>query len=418
MFELARPFLLSLSLGLVIGIERERALADRAPHLPFGSRTFTLLALLGTLTAHLGSTPVAIVIALTAGALIVVAYARTASREGGHGVGATTEVAAAVVFGLGYLAHSQMMLTLMLAVIVLLVLALKPRIHEFAHEGLTPAEVNAALTFLVISFVALPLLPDRTIDPWGLVNPFRLWLLFVLIAGIGFAGYIAVRAFGTARGFAVAGFFAGLVSSTAASLALSEKSRPRPDWIPTLATGIVLANVASAAAQLLVVSLANPAMLADAVPVIGAPVLTGAVLTALYIAWRRAPHTVSEPGSALEAGGSPLALRPAATFAVGIAVLLAVVGLAERYFGSSGVLVTAAIGGSADVHAMTLAVATLAGKGDLPVDTALQAMVLGFEANMAVKLGIVAWAGGMPLVRRTAPPMIAMMVAAAAALAL
>ena len=128
---------------------------------------------------------------------------------------------------------------------------LKPRIHAFAHEGLNDQEVKAALTFLVIALVVLPLLPNRTVDPWGIANPSRLWLLFVLIAGVGFAGYIAVRALGPARGLATAGFFAGLVSSTAATLSLSQRAKAQPEFAGPFATGIVLANVASAIAQVL-----------------------------------------------------------------------------------------------------------------------------------------------------------------------
>ena len=99
--------------------------------------------------------------------------------------------------------------------------------------------MQSTLIFLVIALVVLPLLPNRTIDPWDIANPSKLWLMFVLIAGVGFAGYIAVRALGPARGLAIAGFFAGLASSTAATFSLSQRAKAQPQFAGPFATGIV-----------------------------------------------------------------------------------------------------------------------------------------------------------------------------------
>jgi uncharacterized membrane protein (DUF4010 family) len=246
MFEIAKPFLLSLALGLLVGIERERAFSGEDRHIPFGARTFALISLLGTLAAHLGNTGVGIVLAAFAALIAIAAYLRP-PVSGRHDSGTTTEVAAVITFGLGWLAEGEPRLAAMIGVIVVAVLWLKPKIHAFAHEGLNDQEVKAALTFLVIALVVLPLLPNRTVDPWGIANPSRLWLLFVLVAGVGFAGYIAVRALGPTRGLATAGFFAGLVSSTAATLSLSQHAKAQPEFAGAFATGVVLANDAHAA---------------------------------------------------------------------------------------------------------------------------------------------------------------------------
>ena len=72
-----------------------------------------------------------------------------------------------LTFALGFLSQSEPRLAAMLGVIVAGVLWLKQRIHAFAHQGLTDQEVKAALGFLVIALVILPLLPARAIDPWG-----------------------------------------------------------------------------------------------------------------------------------------------------------------------------------------------------------------------------------------------------------
>lgn len=413
MFETARPFLLALAIGLLIGIERERAQADAPTRDPLGSRTFTLLALLGAVAAHIEDRAIAVVLAVFAGAIILAGYFRTRLGEEGSGVGVTTEVAAMAAFVLGYLARREVVLSIMLAVITIVVLALKPRIHQFARSGLTKREVSAALTFLVIAFVVLPLLPDRYVDPWRLVNPARLWLLLVLITGISFGGYLAVRWFGPKLGLALAGLSAGLVSSTAATLVLSQKYREGRGMAGPLAMGIVLANVASAAAQLVVVAVIYPDMVPAVLPVVVAVTAVGVLATAAalwFIGQRGQAGALS-----LE---NPLAWRPTVLLAGVLGAVLIVTSAAARLFGTAGVLAAAVLGGATNVHAVTLAVSTLASAGALPVRVAVLAILLGFLANMAVKLILAGWAGGRRLLLAVAPPMLGMMAAGVVAFVL
>lgn len=412
MFETAEPFLLALALGLMIGLERERSLSGSERHAPFGARTFALIALLGSLAGYLESAGLSVVLGAFIAAITIAAYLRPAAGSG-HDAGTTTEVAAVLTFALGFLAQSETRLAAMLGVIVLGVLWLKPRIHAFAHQGLNDQEVNAALAFLVIALVILPLLPNRAIDPWGIANPSKLWLLFVLIAGVGFAGYIAVRALGPERGLAAAGFFAGLVSSTAATLSLSRRAKAEPALAGPLATGIVLANVASAIAQLLIVAVADPSLLPDATILIGSPIAVGAV-GAVFAAWilgRRHPDT----SDATIGVSNPLDLKPAFVMAGMFALVLFASAVAGRVFGSYGVTVTAAIAGTNDVHAATLAAASLSAAGSILPREALLAILIAFVVNMAVKLTIAGISGGRRLLMTVAPPLAGMAAAAVAA---
>lgn len=413
MFETARPFLLALAIGLLIGIERERAKQDVRTRDPLGSRTFTLLALLGAVAAHVDDRAIAVVLAVFAGAIVLAGYFRTRLGEDNAGVGVTTEVAAMAAFVLGYLARREPALAIMIAVITLVVLALKPRIHEFARTGLTQQEVSAAITFLVIAFVVLPLLPDRAVDPWRLVNPARLWLLLVAIAGISFGGYLAVRWLGPTVGLALAGLSAGFVSSTAATCALAQRFRVGDGAAAPPAAGIVLANVASASAQIVVAAVIYPAMVPALLPVIGAAVVVGVAATAGAI-WLR--------GRGIEAGTfqveNPLALRPTVLFAAGLAAVLLVTSAASRAWGAAGVMTTAVLGGAASAHAVTLAVTTLARGGSLDIRDAVLAVLLGFLSNMTVKLALAGWVGGRRLLLVVAPPLAGMMVAGVLALLL
>jgi uncharacterized membrane protein (DUF4010 family) len=409
MFESARPFLLALAIGLLIGIERERAHAGQKVRAPLGSRTFTLLALLGAATAVVDNQALAVVLAVFAGAIVVAGYVKAPLGEDAAGVGATTEVAAMVTFTLGYLVHLQAGLAAMVAVIVLVVLALKPGIHEFAKAGLTQQELRASLTFLVIAFVVLPLLPNRPLDPWGLFNPFRLWLIFALITGIGFAGYFAVRMLGPGRGYAAAGLFGGLVSSTAATLALAQRAEGE-GRTTSLANGIILANAASAGAQVVVAGVASPDLVPSVLPVVGAAVAVGVVAAVLGV--RRVETEEARSKTETFTIPSPIAFRSSAMLAGLLGIALVATSLAGRWFGSAGVLATSVVAGAAQVHAATLAVSTLEAAGAIGPRDAVLGILVAFLTNMVVKIVITGWIGGRRLLAAVALPLVAMMAAA------
>ncbi|MBU3751310.1 MAG: MgtC/SapB family protein, partial [Mycobacterium sp.] len=183
-----QPYLVALAIGLLLGFERERS-HERA--LPAGSRSLALLALLGAAAATFGS---AAVIAGLAGvaALMVVAYFRTSSED----PGTTTEIAAVVAFLLGALAYSRPGVAVALAVVTVVLLISKSRIHRFARDVVTEIEMEDAIKFFVVAFVVLPLLPDQPMGPYGVLNPAKVWLLVVLLTGIGWVGYVGVRALG------------------------------------------------------------------------------------------------------------------------------------------------------------------------------------------------------------------------------
>src|SRR5262249_34939957 len=162
-------------------------------------------------------------------------------------------------------------------------------------------------------------------DPWGLFNPSRLWLLFTTIAGVGFAGYIAVRALGPSRGLAAAGFGAGLVSSTAATLSLSRRARGEPEFSAPLSIGIVLANVASAPAQILIIGVSGSSLLPTAGLIVAAPVAVGILGSVAAVWWLQRRHGATPPTAAFELS-NPLELKSALAMATIFGVILAISG--------------------------------------------------------------------------------------------
>lgn len=110
------------------------------------------------------------------------------------------------------------------AVALVAVLAFKHTEHAWLR-GLTWEELRSALVLLAATLIALPLLPDRAIDPFGALNPRALWLLTILLTGASFAGYVALKALGPERGLFVGGLAAALVSSTAMTIDLARRTR-------------------------------------------------------------------------------------------------------------------------------------------------------------------------------------------------
>jgi MgtC family len=171
LLTVALDFGTAILLGALIGIEREKRKAEdeETGHIA-GLRTFILLALLGAAAGWFSrdlSTPWVLAAALLiVGAVVVAGYFVTA-RPGQDGKGLTTEVAAVIVFLLGamiMLGYEE--LAIGLGVITAAVLAYKQPLHGFV-EKLGWDDVYAGVRLLIATFIALPLLPNEPIDPWG-----------------------------------------------------------------------------------------------------------------------------------------------------------------------------------------------------------------------------------------------------------
>ena len=113
------------------------------------------------------------------------------------------------VLGLGALAPSQPTLAAALAVVITVLLVSREALHRFVRETVTEREQVDALKFFVAAFVLLPVLPDGSFGPYGAWVPQRIWLLVVLITGIGWVGYVATRLLGASRGLMVTGLAGG-----------------------------------------------------------------------------------------------------------------------------------------------------------------------------------------------------------------
>src|ERR1043165_7107811 len=215
---------ISLGLGLLVGLQRERAGSRIA-----GVRTFPLITMLGTLSALLGDkyggwTVGAALIGLVL--TVVAANFLALKQDSARGAGLTTEVTIVLMFALGaYAAIGPPAVVLVVGGVTFVLLYLKGGLHGLATTQIGDKDMRAIMVFVAVAFVVFPVLPDRPFGPWGVWNPFRIWLVVVIVVGIGRGGYVAYKVLGQRAGTVLAGVLGGVISSTATTLTYAR----RPD---------------------------------------------------------------------------------------------------------------------------------------------------------------------------------------------
>jgi len=362
-----------------------------------GIRTFALMALLGAVAAFLTDQYGPLIFLVVYLGLILLLWASLlASSMRGVEEGITTEVTALLVplFG-AMMIWNQPAVAAALGVITALILALKPRLHGAARR-MSAEDLRATLEFSIITAVVLPLLPNEGFGPYGVLNPFQIWLLVVFISGIGFLGYVLMKYLGPERGIGITGILGGLVSSTATTLSFAGRSKTNAGLSTVLAQGILLASCVMFPRVLVEVAVVNPALVRQVVVPLATMLIAG--LIAVYILRRRgrAEEKVDHGGVELS---NPLRLKTAITFGLVFAVVLVVVEAANEYFGSAGVYIASILAGITDVDSITLSVSNLSLKGLLDSRVAAIAIILATIMNTIAK-AVMAMVLGTPRLRR------------------
>ncbi|MGB4675859.1 MAG: MgtC/SapB family protein [Aggregatilineales bacterium] len=390
-------FAVALLNGALIGLERE-FMQQRRDNPDFaGIRTFSLVSLLGAVTgflaAEFGIGPLLVAL----GGLILLgvsSYIGDFITTGQIG-GITTEVSVLLAYVLGVLVMTDWaQVAVALAVIVSLLLALKDPLHGIARR-MSTQDLRTTLEFALVAAVVLPILPNETIDPWGVVNPSQIWLLVVFVSGIGFGGYVLMKIVGTERGISITGVLGGIVSSTATALSLSTQSKLNPALSRQFAQAIVLASTVMIPRVAIILIVVNAALL----PIIALPfaamLLTG-IITVLFLR-SGARHVDGADDVDVE---NPLKISTAVVFGLVFAVVLVIVTLAQEYLGNAGVYIAAMLTGLTGVDPITLSVGRLADQGALAATVAASAIVIATVMNTAAKVGIVMMVGSSELRRQ------------------
>ena len=384
-------FAASLAIGLLIGLERERHPRARA-----GLRTFALIALLAAILAYLadvlGTPWILITGFVIVGAMIVATYAR---EEAYTEPGTTTIAALLVCYSLSAMVwYDQVRTAVMLAVVTVILLYFKTELRGIARR-LTRRDLISVMQFAVLTLIILPLLPDEDYGRYGVFNPYRIWLIVVLISGISLAGYIALRVVGQRYGAPLLGFLGGLVSSTATTLVYARHARGHAQLQGLAVFVIVIANIVVLIRLAVLSAIVSPNIVTTLLPILLSGFLAG-VLALLYL-WRRNSGEKEAPMPDIK---NPTELRAALSFALVYTVVVFLAAWMSHVAGEKGLYALALISGLTDVDAISLSALRLFNVGQLAAEQAAIAIVLAVFSNIAFKLGMVLVVAGKDPFRR------------------
>lgn len=373
---------LSLALGLVVGMERQRAGKD------VGLRTFALVSLAGCLGWLISPQIGFVVLIFVLGIMLILGSQGVIQREG---LQITTSVALLVTAILGMLAaQGALLIAVAGGLLTTVLLEWRQELTGIAKR-LTEPEVRSALMLAILSFVVYPALPPGFIDPWGIVNLRDTWFTVVLIAAVGFANYVLLKLYG-ARGLTISGLLGGVVNSTVTVATLAERKAANGGSLGSLPLrGIMLATAAMLVRNGVIITLLAPA----AGLLVAAP-LGAMVLVAALFALTQRGSEVSPPIQLV----SPFSLPQVLQFGLIFLLITIASNLGVRALGSFGVYLVSLFGGFASSASAAATAATLASQGKVDTVTAAIGVLTACVASELVHLPLVWKASRDPVLMR------------------
>lgn len=381
-YLILQKFLVAVALGALIGLEREQK-SQQFEYQQFGGiRTFALVGLLGALSYFLSTFSIIYFVMISVGffALLTASYFLTSRKNGD--VGATSEIASVLVYLIGVVAGMEnFLLAVFFALIVLSVLHFKKALHKWAKH-LKNEELISAIQFIAVAFVVLPILPNENFGFYDFFNPYIVWLMVVLVSGISYLSYIAVKIFGSKKGIGITGFLAGFVSSTALAATFAPQSKRNKKVV----NPYVLAMVIASTALFFRVMMEVFAVSSEFLEIIYVPMLTMGITGFLicFYFWLRRDENEADVKEDVGAMKSPFSLGPALKFGLFFTFILFFTNFANATFGQDGVYFSSFVSGFFDVDAITLYMAN-AFKQGFDKEIALNAVLIATMVNTMTK---------------------------------
>lgn len=393
LLEMIQRVLIALALGFFIGMERE--FAKRAPDKEdqfAGVRSYTLISLFGFLCAYLAQSygPWAFIAGLGGLVALVVAAYVMSSRPGRYGI--TTELSGILAFGIGAVVfQGEVLFATIVTVVITALLSLKMRLHSFIAT-LTPKDIRAFIQFVIISAVILPFLPSEPMGPNNVWNLREIWIMVILVTGISLGGYLLSKVLGPSKGTLVSGIIGGLVSSTAVTLSLSQRSRKQPDGphIVSAASTIGATAMLYPRVWLIIWVIHRELAMRMLVPII---LITLAAFGITYLVSRKGRQGIK----ADIPSRNPLNFKVAIQFVVLYMIVLWLMDLAAGGESDKGLYATSLIFGATNMDVITLSVARSAESVGLM--TATIAVLLATLSNAVMKFLIVVFFGHKTMLR-------------------
>jgi uncharacterized membrane protein (DUF4010 family) len=398
-FEPHLSLLAALAVGLLIGLEREQVKTETGGGAIGGIRTYPIFALIGALSTMLENASMWLPLVALAGVITLLAISYAGDVRNGAEHGLTTEASVLATFLLGALATgrgvvepmgTRLLLVVGLGVILTFLLSSKQRLHGFVAK-VSREDLFATIKFLIAAAIVLPLLPREDIGPLDAINPFSVGLMVVLISGLSFLGYVAMRLYGKGRGVLLSAAIGGLVSSTAVTFAFANRTKEDPKLAPVAAAAIAIASTIMIGRVAVLVGVINPGLLGEL-----APALIGAAMGGILGGFVGYRGTKKQDGDDLGVK-NPFELGNAIRFGIAFAVILLATKAARQYLGDQGLYIAAGVAGLTDVDAVSLSTAKQAGPDDV---AAAIAILIAVASNTIVKSSIAAVVGGRRLGKR------------------
>ncbi len=394
-YDILKAIILTLAVGFTVGMQRTLSRLEKGKHSFAGSRTFALIALVGYLSGWI-SQKIDHFVLLTfiiIGTLLSISYYLKVTISHKHGM--TTHISALIVYILGLMIYMGLdRYAIFLGVIMVVLLEIKPRLKQIESK-ISRTDIDAVVLLLLMSFVILPILPDEMIGPYKLFNPYKTWLMAVIIAGISFVGYVAIKITGESKGVLITGAAGGLISSTGVSVSLSKLYKNAQGSIGSYAAGIAIASTIMYIRVLIEAAIIDP-YIAWRLSYAYIP----AFLVGLIYSWLlyRGSSRVSN-GNIMnsEIAKNPLQLSEAIKFGILFGIVYGAVAFVKSSYGDIGVYIVSFLSGITDVDAITLSLSQLAKSRELNMTAAMSGIVIASVVNSLVKLGIVYWMGGKDL---------------------
>lgn len=380
--ETLSSFLAALGLGLLNGVIRERRHGKDGELA--GTRTHALAAVLGFVTWGMDLHVFLVCLGLV-GALTVSGYVKTADLDRGL----TGEVALLVSVVLGALSYQDPHMAVAVGVVCAILLYAKQPLQRFSKEWVSERELQDALMLAAAALVVMPLLPQGALDPWGVLKPYTLWRIVVLVMAVGMLGHLAMRTVGARWGLPIAGFFSGFASSTATVAGMGPRARSDPALVTSAAAAALLANIASLLLFGAVIGAASPDLLGQfKLPLLGG--VLGLLAVAGGCLWRA---DLRDDTSGSEATKPAFRLTHALALAGLIAGVSLVAAWLQQVYGDTGVLVAAVLVALAEIHAAAATISQVSATGGMAMPVAVWGLVAVLAASVVAK-AVVAWLSG------------------------
>jgi len=371
--------LLSLGLGLLVGMQRQSANSKTA-----GIRTFPLITLTGTICGFLAKEFDGWILAvgfIAIASLLVVANVIRAKEER-DGIGITTEMAALLMYAIGaYLVFGEKIIAIVITGVVTVLLHFKTTLHGWVGK-FGQDDLKAIMQFVLISMIILPVLPDATYDRYESLNPKDIWLMVVLIVGISLIGYFIYKFIGSKAGVFLSGILGGLISSTATTISYSRMAR-KAEAITKIAAFVILTASAVSLVRVMVeISVVAPSSFKAFVFPLGAELLIMIVLVFVLFFRNRKEKTE------MPAQTNPAELKGALIFALLYGGISFISALVKDNFGNEALYFVSIVSGLTDLDAITLSTAKMTEEKNIETSLGWRLILVATLSNLVFKGGM------------------------------